>query len=140
MADPRIKKVTIQSNNLPGVNSENQHLVRFRIISEDRNRFSHWSPVYKVDAKAITQVDGEVSISGRFIIAVWGDEPLRPKYDIFVKFDNNEYFYHGTSTTHTYSFINTGTSTVKVAVQIDSYEKARSQELTIYESEEIPLV
>ena len=140
MADSRIKKVTIEKDNLPGVNIDNQYLVRFRVVSEDKNRFSHWSPVYKVDGTPAETVSGQVSVSGGFIIAVWSDEANFPKYDIFVKFDDGEYFYHGTSTTHTYSFINTGNSTVKVAIQISGYQKVRNDNLLIYESEDIPLV
>lgn len=140
MADSRIKKVTIEKDNLPGVNIDNQYLVRFRVVSEDKNRLSHWSPVYKVDGTPAETVSGQVSVSGGFIIAVWSDEINFPKYDIFVKFDDGEYFYHGTSTTHTYSFINTGNSTVKVAIQISGYQKVRNDNLLIYESEDIPLV
>lgn len=140
MADSRIKKVTIESTDLPGVNSENQYLVRFRVVSEDKNRTSHWSPIYKVNAVPVSTVDGDVSISGRFIVVVWDDSLNRPKYDIFIKFDDNEYVYHGTSSTHTYSMINIAESTVQVAVQIEGYEKIRSEALTIYESGTVSLV
>lgn len=51
MADKGIKKVTILKKDLPNYIGDNESLsytVRYRIISEDRNRTSHWSPFYKL--------------------------------------------------------------------------------------------
>lgn len=140
MADPGIKKVVISKASLPGVRPDNKYYVRYRIVSEDKNRVSHWSPIHSVDSLSIDSVDGDVSVSGRFTVVVWEDSLNRPRYDVFVKFDGGEYVYHGTSPTHTYSFINTGTSTVKVAVQIESSSKVRSDALTIFESGNVSLV
>jgi hypothetical protein len=51
MADAGIKKVTILNEDLPIINSEIAgYGVRYRIVSEDRNRVSHWSPTYYLDA------------------------------------------------------------------------------------------
>ncbi len=47
-----IKKVVIKNQDLPLVQSDDISLyyaLRYRIISEDRNRPSHWSPIYRVD-------------------------------------------------------------------------------------------
>lgn len=140
MADSRIKKVVVANSSLPGVGSNSKYLVRFRVVSEDKNRFSHWSPIYSIDGLPVTQVEGTVDISGRFTVVVWGDEPSRPSYDIFVKFDDGDYVYHGTSSTHTYSFINTGTTNVRVAVQVQGINKTRSEALTIFESEVLSLI
>jgi hypothetical protein len=50
MPDRGIKKAIIQSTNLPEpLISQGQYLVRYRIVSEDRNRRSHWSPIYYID-------------------------------------------------------------------------------------------
>lgn len=49
MADQGTKKVTVLKNNLPPLNSEEErYIVRYRIISEDRNRISHWSPQFAI--------------------------------------------------------------------------------------------
>ena len=48
MVDKNIKKVVIKKNSLPGPIGNNTTLdynIRYRIISEDQNRFSHWSPI-----------------------------------------------------------------------------------------------
>lgn len=142
MADLGIKKVTVLKTDLPPVNSENKHAVRFRIVSDDRNRSSHWSQVYFIDAPSVTQVSGDVNIVGSSISIVWGDEANRPKYDIFVKFDtDSDYYYHGTPSVHNYSFIKkTGATSVSIIVQVESTDKVVSQALTVYSQAGISLL
>jgi hypothetical protein len=49
MADEPVKKVIIPIAELPGSSPiADGYLVRFRIVSEDKNRVSHWSPIYVV--------------------------------------------------------------------------------------------
>jgi hypothetical protein len=49
MPDAGIKKVTIFKNELPAVNANNvSYSVRYRIVSEDKNRFSAWSPIFGI--------------------------------------------------------------------------------------------
>ena len=48
MADAGIKKVIVQKKNLPSISgTNNKYIIRYRIVSEDRNRTSHWSPQHK---------------------------------------------------------------------------------------------
>ena len=50
MADSGIKKVIIKSEDLPPLNSDQLgYYMRFRMVSEDRNRLSHWSPTYLLE-------------------------------------------------------------------------------------------
>ena len=140
MADRGIKKVVIPKTSLTDVTPDNKYLVRYRIVSEDKNRVSAWSPVFSLNAKPPIAVEAEYSISGKIVTLVWGDEESRPQYDIFVKFDNQAYFYHGTSSVHTYTFINNAENSFKFAIQVSGIAKIRSEALEIYESEIIPLV
>jgi hypothetical protein len=140
MADAGIKKLTIPKNQLPPVGDNNEYLLRYRIISEDKNRYSYWSPIFSATAPEVETVDGELIISGNTSTVIWGDENTRPKYDIFVKFDGGSYIYHGTSPIHTYSFINTGTINVRTAIQVEGINKVRNSELTIFESSIVSLV
>ena len=51
MVDKNIKKVRILKKDLPnyiGNNDELFYQMRYRVISEDKNRSSHWSPIYKL--------------------------------------------------------------------------------------------
>ena len=194
------------------------HYVRYRVISEDRNRQSHWSPVYVVrvpDFDYLGVVD--VTPSDTAITAIWGDEYNRPRYDVYVRWGNSldkivitssigevhtkanhgfvngdtvefagtgqsfldghtftvtlvpgypkrfritlpsgigndtiifangaeaklPYFYHGTSPTHTYSFLRLPVyDLIHVDVQVESLEKVYTPALLIYDSPATPL-
>ena len=140
MVDSGIKKSIVNYKDLPPVNATvGGYEVRYRIISEDKNRTSHWSPVYTVENSPVTLVDGDLNITNTIIQAVWGDENSRPKYDVFVSFDEETLIYHGTTAVHTYSLLNTGISTVRVVIQIESLEKQYAPTLVIYDSEDQPL-
>ena len=130
-----VKKAIVSKESLPPVNSETAaYVVRYRIISEDKNRTSHWSPTFLTNEVSTEIVSGALSITSSIITAVWGDELNRPAYDIFVKFDSGSFAYHGTSPTHTYLFLNTGTTSVHVKVQIESSVKEIKESLVIFDS------
>ena len=128
------KVLRIPKNDLPPVESDNVYSVRFRVVSEDKNRTSHWSPVFVVESTTPVAVNGEVVVSGPIIIAAWEDEEDRPQYDVFVKFDSDPYIYHGTIPIHTYTFLNEASSTVRVKIQIVGSAKTSNATLTIWES------
>ena len=51
MVDQNIKKVRILKKDLPnyvGNNDELFYQMRYRVVSEDKNRSSHWSPIHKL--------------------------------------------------------------------------------------------
>jgi hypothetical protein len=151
MVDVGIKKVTILKEELPALATLGEdvygHFLRYRIVSEDKNRFSHWSKITPVEVFSSDslppQVVGELVISGLSasgipITIIWDDELNRPKYDIFVSLDNGDFFYHGTSPIHTYSLIVPAeTLLLNVAIQIESIVKERSEVLTICELDAI---
>jgi hypothetical protein len=94
MVDAGIKKVTIKNQELPALvkltDDTYGHFLRYRIVSEDKNRFSHWSkmtPLTVFSADSLPpQVSGALNLTDSSITIVWDDEVNRPKYDIFVKF------------------------------------------------------
>ena len=54
MANEIIKKIKIAQNDLPTINSiTEKYDVRYRVISEDKNRTSHWSPSFTLDTQYI---------------------------------------------------------------------------------------
>ena len=148
MADAGIKKLIIPKSQLPPVNNNNKYVLRYRVISDDKNRVSHYSTIFLATANTVQAVNGSLSISGNNLIATWGRtvDPVsgfdnRPtRYDIFVKFDNGNYSHHGTALTHTYAFLKTGTINVRVAVQVEGINKTRNAALTIFESSLVSLV
>jgi hypothetical protein len=139
MADAGIKKVTIPKSSLPSVSDSNQHLVRFRIVSDDRNRYSQWSPIYLVSGTSIEEIDADSFTSGRIVTIAWSDAQNRGSYDIFVRFDGGQYSYHGTADSTQYSFIIPATSpaiqTFQYAIQVVGVSQAYSPSLVLYESE-----
>jgi hypothetical protein len=135
-----LRKARVLKKNLPPViklgDDSFGYLVRHRVISEDRNRFSAWSPVQAVPAFDLENqpetVTGEISFSGDSVTVVWDDALDRPSYDIFVSFDEGPFEYHGTSPIHSYSFLKPSTATlVSVTIQIESIDKLREDVLTI---------
>jgi hypothetical protein len=141
MADANIKKTRILKSELPPVDFDTlKYNTRYRIISEDKNRTSHWSPIYNSDGVDLVVTSGAVSKAGNVITAVWEDQNDFPEYDVFVKFDSNEFFYHGKSKVHSYSFLKTGTTTVRVKVQIVSSKKEIKAALNIFDSGTVSLV
>ena len=141
MADAGIKKVIIKKASLPALDHDKVgYVFRYRVVSEDKNRTSQWSPINLVLDDSITAVAGAVQVSTSVISAVWGDELNRPKYDVFVGFDGAAATYHGTTPIHSYQFIKTGTTNVRVIIQVESSEKTLNANLQIYNSGLVSLV
>ena len=141
MADAGIKKIIIKKASLPALDHDKVgYIFRYRIVSEDKNRTSQWSPINLVLDDSITAVAGAVQVSASVISAVWGDELNRPKYDVFVGFDGATATYHGTTPIHSYQFIKTGTTSVRVIIQVESSEKTLNANLQIYNSGLVSLV
>ena len=141
MADANIKKTRILKSSLPPIDSDTlKYNTRYRVISEDKNRTSHWSPIYNSDGTDVIATSGAVSKTGNVVTAVWGDENDFPEYDVFVKFDSGEFAYHGKSKEHSYSFLKTGTTSVRVKVQIVSSKKEIKAALNIFDSGTVSLV
>lgn len=135
MADKGIKKVIIKKQNLPALAFDSlSYIFKYRIISEDKNRTSQWSPINLVLDDSIVPVSGAISVSPTITTVVWGDEVNRPKYDVFVGFDSSTPVYHGTSPIHTYSVINAGTTNIRIVIQVESSKKELNENLEIYDS------
>ena len=95
MADEVIKQIKISQENLPTINSiTGKYDIRYRIVSEDKNRTSHWSPIINIDPQ-YTYVSGNISIASSGITTVaWdtvtvkiGTQVIRQAkdYDVWVK-------------------------------------------------------
>ena len=141
MVDSNIKKTRILKSSLPPIDHDTEkYNIRYRIISEDRNRTSHWSPIYNSDGVDLVVTSGAVSRAGNVITAVWGDQNDFPEYDVFVKFDSGDFFYHGKSKIHSYSFLKTGTTSVRVKVQIISSKKEIKEALNVFDSGTVSLI
>ena len=95
MADEIIKKVKLSQDNLPTINSiTGKYDVRYRVVSEDKNRTSHWSPIININPNYI-YVAGNISIVSSGITTVaWDTVTIKigtqviaqaKDYDVWVK-------------------------------------------------------
>jgi hypothetical protein len=135
VADNRIKKVIINKASLPPLNGDiESYVVRYRIISEDRNRVSHWSPQFYVSANAPEVEDLsniEVTKSQDSIIVTWNldDDAEIPQTDVFVAWGSDmsgvglyEYYATVIATSITIPIPN-GKGSVDVRVQLSVYPR-----------------
>lgn len=149
MADVGIKNVIIKKDQLPALSGDNiAYVVRYRIVSEDRNRTSHWSPRHTLISTAIEEiphlVTTTVSVSDPtkvLVTATWtppSDVDIR-SYDVYIKINSNDWAYVGNTSSNSYSAIGTVGSTFTIAVQVPTYPKGRFNGATLFESEGISL-
>lgn len=133
MADSGIKKVIIPRSSLPPAGKNGEYLIRYRIASQDKNRYSHWSLIHKVIGKKLDLVNGTIEKVNSIIMVAWDSIPNILSYDIFVKYNGqSEFSYHGTSISNNYSIISEGGQSLEVAVQIGGIFKERRESNTIY--------
>jgi hypothetical protein len=147
MTTPGIKKVIIPRASLSAVNSSNEYLVRFRIVSDDKNIFSQWSPIFVVPNLPVQPITSEFERNGKQITVTWADPTSRSAYDIFLKMDNSEYVFAETVLQRSYTFTHTATSTVKYMIQAEAMPKSINptvkdvnERLKMFESQEISVV
>jgi len=156
MADANIKKVVIPKSQLPSLlktpmfdsttanNSVPTHNitygynVRYRIVSEDKNRTSHWSAIYNIDGKDQVPVANltysyvketvTTSTGTNTALRISWEIPITlgiNTFDIFVKKNSGSYLYYGTSYTNTY-VVTRSTSletSITILVQTPTYPK-----------------
>lgn len=101
MADSGIKKLKIANSLLPPISVEEEgYVFRYRIISEDRNRVSHWSPINIIKPE-YTFTSGTITHhkAGDISSVAWdpvtiskdGNEIRKAhEFDIWVRWDRND--------------------------------------------------
>jgi hypothetical protein len=138
-----VKKVIIPKSKLKPIDQDNNFLVRFRIISDDRNGISEWSQIFSLSSQTAESLyDPQVAsfTSGNVLNIVWQNLPADLQLDIFLKVDGGQYVYKGTSLGSNYLTINPAESTYQFALQISSISKKYSESLKVFESEVLDVV
>lgn len=137
MANSKIKKVIVSKDNLPPVGPNNNYLIRYRVVSEDKNRYSHWSQVYDLKAHPVIRVTGAVEITDTRVTIMWEDAPGyddKEAYDVFINVDNAGWILKESPHSHNCTFLKpTINSEISVAVQVESYLKVYDSNLVIYD-------
>lgn len=142
MADKGIKNVVIKKDLLGKVTAYNSRIVRFRIVSEDKNRKSAYSKIFITGSEAIIVGPGDVNFIGNTVLVNWstGQASTQLVYDIFAGFDGAAPSYIGSTSSQSYSFLKNGTQSVKVVVQASSIDPKLTEDLEIYSSGIVSLV
>jgi hypothetical protein len=142
MADKGIKNVIIKKDLLGKVTSSNSRVVRFRLISEDKNRKSAYSKIFITGSEAVIIGPGDLNIIGNSIIVNWatGQISIQIVYDIFAGFDGATPSYIGSTGSQNYSFLKNGTQSVRVIIQASSITPKLSPSLEVYDSGIVSLV
>ena len=163
MATSIVKKVVIPFYELPGAyRTDFVYNIRYRIVSEDKNRASHWSRVYSLDAQY--DVDGTLLIpsldysyvkenatppGGGVLKTVRLNWRIPPAFDRFSLFDiylkrcasgacTEEYEYFATTSLNGYTITQLASEThIQALVQIPVYPKAVSVQGTLFETDPI---
>jgi hypothetical protein len=105
MANETVKKFTTPISNMPAISAVTEgYSVRYRIVSSDKNRTSHWSPVYLVQPD-YTFVTGSIAFhkAGSIATIVWDSVEVTKtysgktysitkshEYDIWVRWDRGD--------------------------------------------------
>ena len=139
LPDSGIKKVIIPKSSLPQRSGENSdYAVRFRVVSEDKNRSSHWSIKYTVPLTDVATIDYRVAVeqSHDTITTIWTPESgTKSEFDVYVKWDNEPWQFVSTVFTTSYAtIIKTGAVHFQIAVQVPTFPKQRYTGSTLFES------
>ena len=101
MPDSGIKKTRIKREDLPAINTDAEgYILRYRILSEDKNRTSHWSPLETL-LPGYTFISGSIhhSKAGEINTVAWNAVIVNKdstyittaeEYDVWVRWDSND--------------------------------------------------
>lgn len=161
-------KFKIPVEKLPAPNINGDHIVRFRVSTEDRNNISEWSKLFTIESKGqIYPLQSTFTISASTnLVNVYWDTPSiyntgasaigasvlhnhesewkQHDSDIFVKFDDlttEDFVYWGRSSDNSFSIVPYfGATSVRVIVQVASHPPTISDKFKIIDTGVVSLV
>lgn len=142
MSDLNIKKIVIVKKDLPEFyGTDQEYVVKYRVITEDKNRTSHWSPNYKIAVSSPDTIDYRVAVeqSHDMINVVWNpSNNIKSEFDIYLKWNSDPWEFVSTVFTTSYStIIKEGANHFRIAVQVPTFPKERFSGATLFESDQI---
>lgn len=140
--DPGIKNVVIKKELLGKVTENNKTVLRFRIVAEDKNRKSAYSPIVFTPSAPVVPGTGDIRQLGNTLILSWSSANISTQtlYDVFIGFGSSAPTYKTTTGSTNYSFLKTGTTSVRAIVQASSINPTINEDLEIYDSGTFGLV
>lgn len=116
-------KTSISAKNLPAPNGYTEsYSVRFRIITDNQNNFSSWSPIYEIPVSASYTVgEAEVNHNSGIVSVSWSPVENVYKYDVWVAWDNGTnpntwIYYERTTTTSFFASVPSGENKFSVRI------------------------
>lgn len=101
MSDTGIKKAKVLEGSLPDIVSTVEgYLIRYRVVSEDKNRTSHWSPIILIQP-GYDYISGTTSITkaADHVVLIWDPVSIEKdgnyirkahEYDIWLQWDKSD--------------------------------------------------
>jgi len=141
MSDQGIKKAIVKKEDLPSFNGITQkYSVRYRIVSDDKNRYSHWSPYHSLGASPRQDLECSVSVNNRIVNMVWAgpEDEIVVSYDIYFKYGTGEWKYIASTSVNQFSrLVPVSVSTLYVSLHRSTYPKVYSPSTAYFTSNPI---
>lgn len=158
-------KAIIHKADLPGVSKDGYYTMRFRIVSDDKNSVSYWTPIYNVfvpdengkyvkDALTVNVYHSHIgqSVPQNYNIYVsWHDPNNLGFYDIYTRWHSShgwsDWMYHTTTASKNYVFNppmylvstpDTYFDRYTVAVTRANYNREYAPSLALFSMESMP--
>ena len=148
-------RIIIKKDDLPPVSADDEgYNLRIRLVSQDRNRVSFWTPLYTIDAPQVTEIPYGIEIKNQSVYI--GGTPVNKKtinvfwrdtvgftrdYDVYVKWyqtagdPNAEWVYAGSTFSDSFYLVdNNNDHSVQIAVQKATYPKVYTQRYALFTS------
>jgi hypothetical protein len=89
-------RIIINKEDLPAINTQSEsYAVRYRLVSEDKNRFSSWSPIFNIlNAPSYTVSETVVNKNSTVISIAWDTIDGVEKYDVWLKWGTTSWVYN----------------------------------------------
>lgn len=153
-------KFRVPVERLPASNVNGRQLFRFRVLSEDRNRQSQYSPLFTIESKGQIyplQTTATVSASGGVILVYWqipsvynvgasavgasvqhnhGSELRVHETDIFISWNGEAFTYYGRTNDSSIAIVKPSGSftNIRVIGQVANYPPTRSDLFKIFDT------
>jgi hypothetical protein len=98
MQDEIIKKAILLKKDFPKQTSNNKYIIRYRVVSEDGQQNTQWTPFYTVSAATVGQITNNVEIAytvisdGSGVRISWDvpEELSEYTFDVYLNWSANE--------------------------------------------------
>lgn len=144
-----IKNIIVKKSNLPSFNGKNaSYTIRYKVVSSDGNRTSHWSIPYTLTFATPTQIQCVTNVTdlgaqGKTLSAIWVSDSKTTSFDIYIKWTtasaSTDAWKHMSTVSNTQwtTLIPANALKYQIAIQVPTQIKERYAKATLFLSTEI---